>query len=65
MSALQHIQQLFRPKSDAAAPADSMVSMDVGSPPTGSETGPMADAGESQIVADKEKDKERSTPIWV
>jgi twitching motility protein PilJ len=52
MSALQHIQQLFRPKSDAHTPTDSMVSMDVGSPPVGTESGPMADAEESQITPD-------------
>jgi twitching motility protein PilJ len=61
MSALQHIQQLFRPKSDAAAPADSMVAMDLGSPPQSVETGPMADVEESQILAVKDGEKSDNT----
>jgi twitching motility protein PilJ len=61
MSALQHIQQLFRPKSDAAAPADSMVAMDLGSPPQSAETGPMADVEESQILAVKDGEKSDNT----
>jgi twitching motility protein PilJ len=63
MSALQHIQQLFRPKSDAAAPADSMVSMDVGSPLAGTESSPMPDAGESQIPADKDKETVKDVEV--